>query len=49
MNKTISSVEAILLCVEFFSLGGSLFAHREGTKTVLRIIMIVFAILAMSV
>ena len=49
MKETISSLSAILLCAEFFCLGGSLFAHREGTKNLLRVIMLVFAVLVMAV
>lgn len=49
MVETISSLSAILLCAEFFFLGGSIFAHRESTKNVLRTIMLIFAVLAVAV
>ena len=49
MKESISSVLVILLVIEFFFLGGSVFAERESVKDILRVLVLIFGIVVMVI
>ena len=49
MKESINSIAAIILAIEFFFLGGSIFAERESVKDTLRVFVVVLGVVAMAI